>query len=185
MMDVSFNPVALGISANASVVYYPTDRYGSALLGEPRLPLSATAVVTLHLLNNTFTTKNKDGLVMLKEAFYTIESTLGKEVSKIRLHLFDGEGSQPLSKLLSPIPFDALYTYLFYREINGVLVPYLLEDFIEKLDAWLMDLDKKENKTGYQKAIEVLAWYAEHKTEADNSINVPFAQVIDSYLSAL
>jgi hypothetical protein len=123
--------------------------------------------------------------VLLKEAFYTIESTLGKEVSKIRLHLFDGVGSQPLSELLSPIPFEALYSYLFYREINGVLVPYLLEDFIEKLDVWLFGLEKSSFPLGYQKAIEVLAWYAEHKTEASNSVDVPFSQAIDAYLAQL
>jgi len=184
-MDVVFNPVALGIDARSSVVYYPTDRYGTALQTEAKLPLSSTTSTTLHLLNNRLTTTTPEGVVLLKEAFYTIEHTLGKEVQKIRLHLFDGEGMQPLSTLLEPIPFEALYNYLFYREVDGVLVPYLLEDFIAKLDAWLFDLDKSTFPAGYQKAIEVLARYGELKTQANNSINVPFSQEIDTLLSQL
>ena len=185
MMDVVFNPFALGINPSATVVFYPTNRYGTPLSGEAKLPLSASTPTTLHLLNNTFVSTTPTGIVLLKEAFYTIEHTLGKEVKTIRLHLFDGEGSQPLSELLSPIPFDALYNHLFYREIGGVLVPYLLEDFIEKLDAWLFDLEKKDNVTGYQKAIEVLAWYAEHKTLNEESIQIAFLDAIDDYLSKL
>ena len=93
---------------------------------------------------------------------------------------------QPLSTLLEPIPFEALYNYLFYREVDGVLVPYLLEDFVSNLDSWLGSIHKETySNRSYQKAIEVFVGYAEHITIDEHSVNIPFIQEIDVLLVKL
>ena len=178
MRTVIIDRAFFNIPSDATVTLYECDKYGNAI-GLNRTTIETEpSTISLNSRTNTFKTTTSD--ILAQYALYILHITLDKNTQKIPLFIFDGEGALTLSDIISPIYYESVFNVMSYA---GEGLPVILQDCVEKLDAWFASPHKTIYPRDYKILIETFMLYAERYSEDPTYHIAPCLSDFDAVLA--
>jgi len=175
---ITIDRTFFNISSTATVKLYECDKYGNPLNSLLMEIYSTPISVSLNCDTSSFITPSNN--VLARYALYMLEVTENQLTKKISLFIFDGEGDLSLLDITSPFYYQSIFTHLFY---TGGDLPIVLQDFIEKLDAWLGDTTQSITPSNYKESIESLMLFAEYETAQPSYFKAQCLTDLDAVLA--
>lgn len=178
MRNVVIDKTTLNIPSTATVVLYECDKYGNAInLNSYTIEDNITTVL-VNCDTRSFKSSTSD--ILAQYALYMLVITVDKQTQKIPLFIFPGEGDLAISDILNPINYESIFNVMYY---TGEGLPIVLQDCIEKFDAWLASPNKAIYPREYNTLITTFIKYANFISNNENYITSKCLSDFDAILS--